>query len=188
MAQSERATMAAGTAFGDVAHAARQTLGYAEKLLVGIEESKAASFPRFATMPTETVIRTNHPVFVYGHLAIYPARMLEMAGLDPKSVAAPESWTTLFAAGVECEDDRALTKYPRLGEVAKSFMTWQTATIDRLNGLPREAFERETPGERMRASFPTVGVALVFMLNNHVMMHLGQVSAWRRCMGLPPAM
>lgn len=188
MTQSGSAPLTAGTAFGDVAIAARRTLGYAEKLLVGIEESKAASFPRFATSPAETVIRTNHPVFVYGHLALYPARMLEMAGLDASSIAAPESWATLFAAGVECEDDRAGTKYPRLGEVTRSFMTWQTAAIDRLSVVPQEVLEREMPVERMRASFPTVGAALVFLLNNHVMMHLGQVSAWRRCMGLPPAM
>jgi hypothetical protein len=28
---------------------------------------------------------------------------------------------------------------------------------------------------------------LGFYLSGHVMSHLGQLSAWRRCLGLPPA-
>jgi hypothetical protein len=31
---------------------------------------------------------------------------------------------------------------------------------------------------------PTVGAAVNFMLGGHLQMHLGQVSAWRRAMGL----
>jgi hypothetical protein len=43
------------------------------------------------------------------------------------------------------------------------------------------------PLERFRATFPSAGAVAMFLLNNHQMMHLGQVSAWRRCMGLGPA-
>ena len=35
--------------------------------------------------------------------------------------------------------------------------------------------------------FPTVGAAINFYLTGHVMMHAGQISAWRRCMGMPAA-
>jgi hypothetical protein len=41
---------------------------------------------------------------------------------------------------------------------------------------------------RIKEIFPFVGLAINFMLNNHNMMHVGQVSAWRRAMGLPSVM
>ena len=31
-------------------------------------------------------------------------------------------------------------------------------------------------------------VALTFMLTSHFMLHMGQISTWRRCFGLPSAM
>jgi uncharacterized damage-inducible protein DinB len=40
----------------------------------------------------------------------------------------------------------------------------------------------------MRKYFPTVGDQMVFMMTAHEMDHLGQMAAWRRAMGLPPAM
>jgi hypothetical protein len=35
--------------------------------------------------------------------------------------------------------------------------------------------------------FPTIGGAVNFLLVGHVQMHLGQVSTWRRVMGLGSA-
>jgi hypothetical protein len=40
---------------------------------------------------------------------------------------------------------------------------------------------------RSREMFPTLGAVVAFYLGGHVMNHLGQLSAWRRCLGLPPA-
>ena len=48
-------------------------------------------------------------------------------------------------------------------------------------------FLQENPLERLRGKFPTVGAALGFYVSGHMMMHLGQLSAWRRAMGLGPA-
>ncbi len=164
--------------------AARRTLGYAETLLKGIDPKTAAKFPRFGS----TVITTNHPVFVYGHLAIYPKRMLELVGKDPSAVAAPEAYTALFSAGVECVDDVDGKVYPGLDEVAGNFFAWSKIAIETLGGVGDDVLTKENPNEKSRASFPTVGGVLLFLTNNHPMMHLGQVSAWRRCYGLPAAM
>jgi hypothetical protein len=40
------------------------------------------------------------------------------------------------------------------------------------------------PDESRRERFPTVGAATNFLLNDHLMFHAGQVSAWRRAVGL----
>ena len=48
-------------------------------------------------------------------------------------------------------------------------------------------FAREMPNERVRAYMPTIGDFAVIMMTTHEAGHLGQVTAWRRAMGLPPA-
>ena len=51
--------------------------------------------------------------------------------------------------------------------------------------LQTEDLAVENPIEGgFREKFPTLGSALSFMMNNHVMMHAGQVSTWRRAIGL----
>lgn len=164
--------------------AAHRTLGYAETLLKGIDPETAARFPRFGS----TVITTNHPVFVYGHLAIYPKRMMELVGKDVGLVTPPESYVRLFAAGVDCVDDVEGRVYPGLQEISKNYFEWSKIAMESLVGVGDDVLGRENPNEKSRGSFPTVGGVLLFLLNNHPMMHLGQVSAWRRCLGMRAAM
>ncbi len=61
-------------------------------------------------------------------------------------------------------------------------------------GTPAGAVERCSDADLARANtamapdrFPTLGALANFLMNNHVMMHIGQVSTWRRAMGLPSA-
>jgi uncharacterized damage-inducible protein DinB len=44
---------------------------------------------------------------------------------------------------------------------------------------------QELPPERFRSRFPTLGHVMLHMLTNHQAVHLGQLSAWRRALGLP---
>lgn len=166
---------------------ARRTLGYAKKLAEGIAPGSAARFPRFG----ERVVTTNHPTFVYGHLSIYPARVMTATGCDAAATAAataPAHWPDLFKAGVECKDDPAGTIYPAFPEVFQRYVSGYEAAFDALSQLSDPVLLRPHPDEKVRETFPTIGMAMTFLLNNHVMMHLGQVSAWRRCVGLPSAM
>jgi hypothetical protein len=50
--------------------------------------------------------------------------------------------------------------------------------------LPPEALARPAP-ERMRSRFPTVANVLLGLMTSHFASHLGQLSAWRRAVGLP---
>src|SRR4051812_11621375 len=68
---------------------ARRSRVYAEKLLAGIKPEQAARKPHFETGGAPLMVDTNHPVFVYGHLALYPARVMKFAGLDGAALAAP---------------------------------------------------------------------------------------------------
>lgn len=164
--------------------AARLVRGYAETLIKGIPASSAAQKPQGRSGP----IDTNHPVFVFGHLSLYPARALTMLGHDASNAALPPSWEPLFKAGAPCVDDPSGTIYPTLAEVMVAFFRGTDALIAAVAETDDALFLKPNPNEAARERFPTIGAAMNFYLVGHPMMHAGQVSAWRRCMGLPSAM
>lgn len=167
-------------------------LGLGEALLKGVQ---AGDFARQPVAASGTVgsdgsglVRTNHPAFVYGHLSIYPARMMEFMGLDGSKIDAGQKYQDLFSHGKECLHDPDGKVYPAMDEIVSMYRRSHETVLGAIAGVDDAVFARETPHEGMRARFPTVGSAVGFLLCSHTMMHLGQMSAWRRCMGLGSAM
>jgi len=153
------------------------TRGYAEGLVKDVDAG------RFCEMPHPTM---NHPAFVYGHLAMYPKKVAGLLG-EPGAVPdVPEGWEELFEPGAACEGEAS--KYPSKDELMQRFVADYEAASKLVAGTPDAAFAAEMPIERMRERFPTVGVGVNFLMNNHMMMHLGQISAWRRAVGLGSVM
>ena len=163
---------------------ARRMRGYAELLLKDIPAANFAKFPR----ADGKTIATNHPAFVYGHLSLYPTKMLQSLGLEVGPAAVPESWEPIFRAGAECRDDPEGTIYPAMGDITSKFF----AALDHLHTAVEQLDDAVllTPvaDEKARQFMPITGGRINFVLNNHVMMHMGQVSAWRRMMGLGAVM
>ncbi|MFA6044937.1 MAG: hypothetical protein WC718_08135, partial [Phycisphaerales bacterium] len=133
------------------------------------------------------IIDTNHPTFICGHLSLYAARIHSFVGKDPAPVAAPAGWDSLFKAGVNCEDDPKHSIYPAWDPVRTQLISSTDATIKMLGSLDDSVLLRPMTDEKAKAFFPTVGVAVSFMLTTHVAVHMGQLSAWRRCFGMPAA-
>ncbi|HRQ75476.1 MAG TPA: DinB family protein [Phycisphaerales bacterium] len=153
-----------------------RTLGYAEALVRDIPADQ------FAHMPHPQM---NHPAFIMGHLSIYPDRLLKMVG-RAELVREISGYADLFSAAAKCLDQPGL--YPPKDEIVGYYMERYRTIRDVVAQLPDEVFTRENPMEgRLKELFPTIGGAVNFMLNNHNMMHLGQISAWRRAVGLGPA-
>lgn len=164
---------------------AERMLGLAEVLAADVD---AKIFARQPMADGKRVV-TNHPAFVYGHLAIYPARVLGLAGKDASTVTPPAAWNDLFKAGAECRDDAEGTIYPGKDELVKSMLEWHRAALVVVEAMTEEEFKAPNPaGGRFSEIMPTMGAATMFLFGGHAMMHLGQVSAWRRVMGLPSAM
>lgn len=157
---------------------------YAQTLLKDIPHDKAGCKPRFGS----TIVDTNHPTFVYGHLTLYPVRVLTLLKRDAGAAAVPPSWEALFKAGTACQDDPSRTIYPSLGDVTALFFRGTDAAIEAIAQADDAALLAVNPNEASRDRFATLAQLFNFYMNNHVMMHMGQVSAWRRCMGLPSAM
>lgn len=167
-----------------IVEAARPSLFYADNLLKDVTPAMFARFPS----PGGAMISTNHPAFVYGHLALYPSRMAENAGRDPGPLAVPASYAGLFGAGVECRDDAGGTIYPPMEEIVSHFRRTHTDALAMIAEMTDEELSRPPATARSREFMPTVGSLAAFLFVGHTMMHFGQVSAWRRAMGLGPAM
>ena len=161
-----------------------RTRGLGDALLKDVEAADFARKPR----GTSGLVDTNHPAFVYGHLSIYPARVLEFLGTDASAVKPTQRYLDLFDHGKPCEDDAGGSIYPPMEEIVARFKAAHDAVAAVIAEVPDEVFARPLPHEGMRARFPTVGAFTLFMLASHTMMHMGQVSAWRRGMGLGSAM
>jgi hypothetical protein len=164
---------------------AERMLGLGEALLKDVPDEK---FARFAA-PGGTPIEANHPAFIYGHLSLYPTRIFGAAGLDGSAIAPSDRFVELFENGKVCMDDPDGSIYPGRAEIVDLFVRGHRAAIDAVGGLTDEQLKAEHTIEgRMAEMFPTVGHVASFLLVGHTMMHLGQMSTWRRAIGLGSAM
>lgn len=145
----------------------------------------------FGVLPTMNgqIVKCNHPAWVYGHLAMYSSSMLELMGLPVGISARPEGWYELFKNGTACTHDPSGTIYPAMGLVSGHYLSGYKLVLGALPDVSDDTLLKPNPmGGRMTELLPTVGAAVNFLISGHPMNHLGQISTWRRCMGLPSAM
>lgn len=157
---------------------------YAQRLL---KDVAAEDFGKFAR-PGGQVVVSNHPAFVYGHLSLYPERVIKDLDQDGSSVAASEEYQKLFSHEATCQDDPDGKIYPAKDELVERMIAGYEKASEVLRASDDALFTRENAAEgRMKELFPTNGSALGFYVGGHVMIHIGQISAWRRAMGLAAA-
>ncbi|MCC5786428.1 MAG: hypothetical protein JJU33_06995 [Phycisphaerales bacterium] len=161
------------------------TLGYAELLLKDIKPDRFARMVRIDGKPINSI----HPAFAFGHLSIYPEKLMGMLDREPGDAKSPEGFAEVFAAGQDCKDDPEGTIYPPMQNVVDHFFKGHRVLLAALEEASDDLLLQENPMEGdMKTRFPTKGTMFAFTLSAHTMMHLGQVSFWRRCMGLGPVM
>lgn len=159
-------------------------LGYAERLLVGISEN---DFGRFASTG-RTSIQSNHPAFIYGHLSLYAPQIVTHLGRESPNTEIPESFSEVFSKDATCQDDPEHTIYPARALITTVFFAAYREALDSLRTANDDLLQVDNPtGGRMTEMFPTVGSMLNFYSGGHFMVHMGQLSAWRRMKGMGPA-
>ena len=125
----------------------------------------------------------NHPAFLLGHITLVTSHVLE--AIDRKDlVGLPEGYAALFEAGCPCveADDR----YPSKNDIVGFYVKRHEDAAAALRDVPEELYQSASPAEgERRAMFPTVGALVNCVVNCPHRAHLGQLSAWRRAMGLP---
>jgi len=154
-----------------VLRAARVNSEYARLLVADIADEKMADQP---------VPGMNHAAWVLGHLTFVADSMVRVFD---KPFAMPRDWVELFNLASKPMADR--TKYPSKAELWDAYEKAYVRLAEAVQEAPAEVLDREFPNPRLRPQLPTIGVAMVHILCSHHGTHLGQLSAWRRAMGLP---
>ncbi len=121
----------------------------------------------------------NHPAWILSHLNLYAGIAVDMAlGTafeDPAEHRHGQKSEPLADSNVYESKDVLLTAWTRLHTDGEFALTAATP----------EYTSRPNRLERWRTLHPTVGDMLVTLMVKHESGHLGQLSAWRRAMGMP---
>ena len=168
--------------FGNtIADSLRLTISYSEILLKDVAPE---SFGRFATADGKA-IESNHPAFIYGHLSLYAHKMMTELGKPVDDL--PAGFEENFAKGCVCKDDADGT-LPDMETITKYYFKTWNEVLEALRETDDEVFQGPNPaGGGFAERFPTLGSVHGFYVGGHNMLHLGQMSAWRRMMGLGSA-
>ncbi|MEM8914073.1 MAG: DinB family protein [Planctomycetota bacterium] len=159
------------------------SVGYMHRLLADVTAAQFARLPSIRG----TVIESNHPAFILGHLSLYPCRIVKTLSGDSSSIDPTEKYNALFSPSASCLDDPDGTLYPSMEEITTKFFQAHEAAIEAVINADETQFSSPNENERMQSRFATTGSMHAFYLGGHIMIHVGQFSAWRRMMGLGPA-
>jgi hypothetical protein len=144
---------------------------YSKLLLAEIPDERMAEQP---------VAGVNHPAWVLGHLAISADLAIRLLGGERLT---PKEWVTLFGPGSAPTTTRG--DYPAKAELVRLFeQTFATARELAKTADP-EKLAGPNPNARLRVHLPTAAGAVALLLTGHLGLHLGQISTWRRLIGLP---
>lgn len=146
-------------------------LGYLQEQVADVSASDMAAQPNGII---------NHPAWVIGHLT-YACQLL--GGIAGLKEWLPEDWAKLYGPGsVPVADARLYeTKDQALAMLADA----QSRITQAVAGLNDSQLDEPFPDESYRDVFPTIRHALTQVLIGHTANHIGQISVWRRAMGLP---
>ncbi|NBV64822.1 MAG: DinB family protein [Planctomycetes bacterium] len=168
-------TTATQTSIGSmIAAGLRMAIGYGTKLCEDVPADK------FGHMPHPNM---NSALFNMAHLTIYTERCLQMIGREDLAQTVDPKWEEQFKNGAQCVEQDG--RYPGKEAIMKRYVERYTVVASALDAADDAVFTKPNPmGGRMTEMLPTMGAAVMFLCGSHMQMHLGQVSAWRRAMGM----
>jgi hypothetical protein len=149
----------------------RRDVAYALRLVGDLSDQQMIAQP----VPGRAM---NHPAWTLAHLSLYNDVIAKMLGRVPvrrsegssvrNEVVAAERSAGLPAARAGDGGIQALARRRRA----------------RVGRMRSSVFAEDVPLERWRALHPKIADMTVMLMVKHESMHLGQLSAWRRAMGL----
>jgi hypothetical protein len=147
-------------------------LQYCRALLTGIGDER---------MTEQPFPGANHPAWILGHLAWAADGSLEKLG---GTKVLPAGWTALFGTGTQ--PSAARESYPSSDELVRAVEQSYERLRKAAATAGPERLSQPTTNPRMKDNLPTLKDAIAFLLTGHMGVHLGQLSTWRRMIGLPP--
>jgi len=122
----------------------------------------------------------NHPAWILCHLNVYSPVMTRLL----KGERFDDPLGHPFGRGSKVTTD--LRDYPEPASIVEAFVTTHNEALAALDSARASVFEKTNPLARWVSTNPTVGEQLVNLMIKHESFHLGQLSAWRRAMGMSP--
>jgi hypothetical protein len=148
-------------------------LGLCKLQLNDIEDAKLADLPAPGV---------NHPAWILTHLAVCTDYAARLFGEAPK---CPKEWHQRCGPGSTLSSERSF--YASKHELLSALEAGH-ARVSEAAGKATEEVLNKPHGVDLafvKNTFPTVGDLLVHLMTTHTSFHLGQLSLWRRMMGLP---
>jgi hypothetical protein len=124
---------------------------------------------------------TNHPAWVVGHIT-HACQML--GGVIGLPEWLPNDWAARYGTGSVPVADAGL--YESKSAALAMLGDAQSRVTRAVEELDDARLDEPFPDESYLDVFPTVRHALTQVLVGHTANHVGQLSVWRRAMGLPP--
>lgn len=149
----------------------RRSGAYAARLVSDLSPSQWVAQPVLN-------VAMNHPAWIFSHLNVYTGICTAM--LRGVSFADPID----HGFGQRSEVSVRETDYLPGADLLAEYTRLHAEAEDALVGARAEVYSRTTPLGRWRAVHPTIGDMLVTLMVKHESGHLGQLSAWRRAMGM----
>lgn len=140
--------------------------------------SAVGSAPTWFSQPmSDRVI--NHPAWICLHLNLYRRIIADLLRARPFD----DPLDTPFGRGSKVSLDPGA--HPAPSAIRSEGERLHAEVLEALDEAPLARFAAPNPLPRWRELHPRVGEQLVTLMIKHESFHLGQLSAWRRAMGLP---
>ena len=165
-------TAAARTQVASILHSFRYSFDYLRE--------QVGDVPAGADMVQQPNGIANHPAWVIGHL-VHACQMLGGAiGVSPW---LPHDWAKRYGTGSSPVAEVGV--YETKEQLLASLRDAQLRLARAVAQLDDAQLDAAFPDPSLHDVFPTVRHALTQVLVAHAAFHVGQVSIWRRAMGLP---
>ncbi|MFG0293292.1 MAG: DinB family protein [Phycisphaerales bacterium JB065] len=153
------------------------TLDMALHLVDGVPDE------HFAELPHEGA---KHPGWVLGHLCVASGMGAAMIGDSEEerqtSCGVPQLWVEQTSPGSQLSTDRSL--YGGKDDLISELKRVHELLAGRFSSASDDQLGAPFPIEEYRKFFPTNMDCCVYMMAHHEGYHLGQLSSWRRAMGI----
>jgi hypothetical protein len=158
----------------------KKNLDYAQKLVADLTEEQMVAQPVPGPQSgAASNAPCNHPAWVFSHLNVYLPIIQSI--IKGKTFDDPKEHP--FGMLSKPESDRSI--YEPKQELVDAFVIGHVIVIELLEKSDESVLGNPVRLPRWQPVMPFAGMALNYLMLNHENGHLGQVSAWRRILGMP---
>jgi len=150
----------------------KRNRNYAERMVAPLSDAQMIVQPVARVM-------MNHPAWILSHLNVYAP--IAAAMLSRRAFEDPID----HPFGQKSAPSGDARVYPPRATLLADYLRLHDEALRALETADDSVFAEANPIERWRGMHPRIGDMLVTLMVKHESMHLGQLSAWRRAMGMP---